>query len=122
MPSGSGRTAASIMAGGPPTKMLTRNGLPARMAAAWWTPIEALDLVVQADFAVGCVLVAGKLDAVHAEVGMSPAGLGDVFRVDLRQRDERAAIEWPAHLLRQLRDCRFVCGDVGAADELRDGT
>ena len=40
MPSGSGITAASIIAGGPPTKMFTRNGLPARRAAAWWTPIE----------------------------------------------------------------------------------
>ena len=37
---GQRQTAASIIAGGPPTKMFTRNGLPARRAAAWWTPIE----------------------------------------------------------------------------------
>ena len=33
-PSGSGITAASVRAGGPPTKMFTRKGTPARRAAA----------------------------------------------------------------------------------------
>ena len=76
---------------------------------------RAVDLVVEADFAVGLVLAAGELDAVHAEVRVSPAGLRDIFGVDLRQRDERAAVVGPAYLLRQLRDCGFVGGDVGAA-------
>ena len=75
---------------------------------------RAVDLVVQADFAVGLVLAAGELDAVHAEVRVSPAGLRDVFGVDLRQRDERAAVVGPTHLLRQLRDCGFVGRDVAA--------
>ena len=34
IPSGSGITAASIIAGGPPTKMFTRNGWPVASAAA----------------------------------------------------------------------------------------
>ena len=81
---------------------------------------RALDLIVQADFAVGLVLAAGELDAVHAEVGVPPAGLRDVFGVNLRQRDERAAVVRPAYLLRQLRDCCFVRRHVGAVDELRN--
>ena len=38
-PSGRGITAATVMAGGPPTKTLARSGSPRRIAAAWWTPI-----------------------------------------------------------------------------------
>ena len=34
IPSGSGITAATAIAGGPPTKTFTRNGSPARIAAA----------------------------------------------------------------------------------------
>ena len=37
--SGNGITAAKVIAGGPPTKMLTRNGTPRLRAAAWWTPM-----------------------------------------------------------------------------------
>src|SRR5262249_23617629 len=48
----------------------------------------AVDLVVQADLASRFVFVAGKLDAIHTEVGVTPAGLVGVLRVDLRQRDE----------------------------------
>ena len=58
---------------------------------------RAVDLIVEADFAVGLVLAAGELDAVHAEVGVSPAGLRDIFGVDLRERDERAAVVGPAY-------------------------
>ena len=39
MPSGSGITAATVMAGGPPTKTFTRSGFFARRAAAWWAPM-----------------------------------------------------------------------------------
>ena len=38
-PSGNGITAATVMAGGPPTKTFTRSGSPRRIAAAWCTPI-----------------------------------------------------------------------------------
>ena len=38
-PSGSGITAATVMAGGPPTKTFTRSSSPRRMAAAWWAPM-----------------------------------------------------------------------------------
>ena len=38
-PSGKGMTAATVMAGGPPTKTLTRSGSPRAMAAAWCTPM-----------------------------------------------------------------------------------
>ena len=36
---------------------------------------RAMDLIVQADFAIRLVLAAGKLHAVHAEVRVPPAGL-----------------------------------------------
>ena len=72
---------------------------------------RAVDLVVQADLAVRLVLVAGKLHAVHAEVRAPQARLADVFGVDLRQRDERAAVVGPADLLRQLRDRGAIGGD-----------
>jgi hypothetical protein len=80
-------------------------------------PDGALQLIVQTDFAVGLVLAARKLDAVHAEVRMPPAGLRDILGVDLRQRDERAAIVWPTDLLGKLRDLRFVRSHIRAADE-----
>ena len=108
IPSGSGITAASIIAGGPPTKTFTRNGLPASNRRRVVHADRAMDLIVQADFAVRLVLAAGKLHAVHAEVRAPPARRADIFGVDLRQRDERAAVVRPAHLLRQLRDRRFV--------------
>ena len=38
-PSGRGMTAATVKAGGPPTKTLTRSRSPRRIAAAWCTPI-----------------------------------------------------------------------------------
>jgi hypothetical protein len=75
-------------------------------------------LIVEADFAVGLVLAARKLDAVHAEVRVPPTRLGDIFGVDLRKRDERAGIVGPAHLLRQLRDCCFVGRHIAAMYEL----
>ena len=34
-----GPGADSVIAGGPPTQTLTRNGTPRRRAAAWWTPM-----------------------------------------------------------------------------------
>ena len=80
---------------------------------------RAVDLIVEADFAVGLVLAARQLDAVHAEVRVSPAGLRDIFGVDLRQRDERAAVVGPAYLLRQLRDGGFVGRYIGGTYELR---
>ena len=75
IPSGSGITAASIIAGGPPTKTFTRNGLPALNRRRVMHADAAVDLIVQADFAVRLVLAAGKLHAVHAEVRAPPAGL-----------------------------------------------
>jgi len=52
----------------------------------------AVNLVVQADFAVGLILVAGQLHAIHAEIGVAPAGTVGVLGIDLRQRDEGAAV------------------------------
>ena len=54
----------------------------------------AVNLVVQAD-AVVVILIARKLHAVHAEVGVPPAGPVGVFGVHLRQGDERAAVLGP---------------------------
>ena len=79
----------------------------------------AMDLVVQADLAIRLVLVAGQLHAIHAEVGVPPAGPVGVLGVDLRQRDEGAAVARPALQLRQLAHRRLVIEDRPASDELR---
>ena len=119
IPSGSGITAASIIAGEPPTKMFTRNGLPALKCGRMVDADRTMDLIVQADLAIGLVLAAGKLDAVHAEVRVAPARAIDIFGINLRQRDERAAVVGPTDLLRQLRDRGFVGDDICAANKLR---
>ena len=46
---------------------------------------RTLDLIVQANFAIGFVLSAGKLNAIHAEVRVPPPRSRDVFRINLRQ-------------------------------------
>ncbi len=61
-----------------------------------------VDLVVQANLGVGRVLVARQLDPVHAQVGRHGSGPLGILRVDLGQRDERAAVHRPALQLRQL--------------------
>jgi hypothetical protein len=66
-------TAASVCAGGPPTKMLTLSGCP-RVRLRLVHADAAVDLVVQPDLAVRLVLVAAELDAVHAEVRVHHAG------------------------------------------------
>ena len=73
IPSGSGITAASVIAGGPPTKTFTRNGSPRANRRRVMHADAAMDLVVQADLAVRLVLAAGKLHAVHAQVRVPPA-------------------------------------------------
>jgi hypothetical protein len=76
----------------------------------------AVDLVVQADFAERVVTVSRKLHAVHAEVGLAEAGAVGVFRVDLRQRHERAAVHRPAFELRQFVEAAFSAGDRSGSD------
>src|SRR5262245_52134093 len=49
---------------------------------------------------------------------MPPAGLVNVLRIDLGQRDERAAVIWPAVLLRQLRDRCLVSSNIRTVDAL----
>src|SRR5207253_3229126 len=58
-------------------------------------------------------------DAIHAQVGVTPAGPGDLLGVDLRQRHEGAAVLRPAPQLRQLTDRRLMSEDGTAADVLR---
>ena len=79
---------------------------------------RTVDLIVQTDLPIGAVLAAGELDAVHAEIGMSPAGMIDVFGVDLWQCDEGAAVVWPTDLLGQLGNRGLVGGNCYAADVL----
>src|SRR5262249_12977917 len=79
----------------------------------------AMDLVVQADFAVGLIGVAGELDTIHAQVGVPPAGPVGVFGVDLWQGDERPAVARPADQLRQFADARVVSEDRSPRAELR---
>ena len=78
----------------------------------------AMDLIVHADFDVGLILAAGKLDAVHAEVGVSPAGMVGVFGVDQRQRDEGAGVVGPAFELRELVDRGFMFEHGAGGDAL----
>lgn len=68
----------------------------------------AVNLVVQADLLIGLILSAGKLHAVHAEIGVLPAGPVSVFGVDLRQRDECSAVVRPVDDLRKLVDRRLI--------------
>ena len=58
---------------------------------------------------------------IVVKVPMTPAGVRDVFRVNLRQRDKCAAVVGPTHLLWQLGDRGFICDDGRAADEFRNG-
>ena len=67
-----------------------------------------VQLVVQADFLVGLVVIARELHPVHAEVAAFGARAVGVFGVDRRQRDKRPAISRPADHARQLGDARLV--------------
>src|SRR6516162_3798634 len=79
----------------------------------------AMDLVVYADLAVRLVLAAGKLNAVHAEVGVSPARPASILSIDLRQGDESAGVFRPADKRRQPIDGRFMFQHRSRGDELR---
>lgn len=73
----------------------------------------AVDLVMEADFAVGQVVVTGQLDTVHAEVGVAKSGPVGVFGVNLGECDERAAVARPGDELGKLAERRLV-GEDGA--------
>ena len=75
IPSGSGITAASVIAGWPPTKMFTRKRLAGTHRRRVMHADAAMNLIVQADLAVGHIAAAGKLHAVHAQVRMRQARL-----------------------------------------------
>ncbi len=68
----------------------------------------AVQLIVEPDLAIGFVVVACELHAVHAEVRLHErpprASVAGVFCVDGRQRDERPAVSWPACHLREARE------------------
>ena len=64
----------------------------------------AVELVVQPRLAVGLVVVACELHPVHAKIRMLRAGRGRILAVDSRQRDERPAVAWPRHHLREPRE------------------
>jgi hypothetical protein len=75
-----------------------------------------VDLVVEPDLAILLILVAGQLDAVHAEVRVHDPRLRHVLRVDLWKGDERAAVPRPVHDLRQFRNARSLQGRCRAAE------
>ena len=79
----------------------------------------AMDLVVQTDFPVRCIGVAGELHPVHAQVGMPPAGPVGVLGIDLRQRDERPPVARPRLQLRQPVERRRRRQDRPARDPPR---
>ena len=55
----------------------------------------SMQLVVQADFFVGYIIVSRQLNAVHAEVSVHDTWLIYVFAINLRQGDECTPIMWP---------------------------
>ena len=71
-------------------------------------PDAAMNLIVQSNLAIRLIIVAGQLNPVHAKVGFAQSGGADIFAVDLRQRDERAAIVGPAFQLGQGSDVGLV--------------
>ena len=71
----------------------------------------AVNLIMQPDLAIRLIVVACQLYAVHAQVGMTPAGSIGILGVDLWQSDERAAVAGPADDLRQPAQRRFVLQD-----------
>ena len=79
----------------------------------------AMNLVVQAHLAVLDVVVAGELDAVHAEVGVTESLLLRVLGVHLRQRDERTAVVGPGRDLRQVGERDLVREDRAATNGTR---
>ena len=92
-PSGNGITAASVSAGRPADDDIDAE----RHAASKRRRRDARRCRDGSGSAVRprdrrSILVAGKLHAVHAEVGVAPAGPLDVLGVNLRQGDERPAV------------------------------
>ena len=112
-------TAASIIAGVPPTNTFTRSRSPAANGGRVMQSDRAVNLVVQADFLVLQVISSRQLDAVHPQVRAGKAGAIGVFGVDFRQRDKRPAVAGPARHLRQMVDRRRVLENGPRTDQLR---
>ena len=113
MPSGNGMTAASVIAGVPPTKTLTRSGTAALERRRMVYANAAMQLIVQADLAIELVLTTRQLDAIHAEIRTRQTGIPDVFGVDLRQRHVGSAVIGPRFELRQLSDRAAAWANTG---------
>ena len=96
LPSGMGITAATVIAGGPPTKTFTSSFLAAADGRRMVRPDAAVDLIVDPHLAVRLVLPAGNLHAIHAQVGRGEAGLVGILGIDLGQRNVGAAVVGPA--------------------------
>lgn len=78
---------------------------------------STVDLIVESDLPVRFVFPPGKLDAIHAEVGIFPSGPGDVFGIDLGEGDEGAAVHRPGNDLRKSADRRCALSDGTLGDE-----
>src|SRR5262249_13463972 len=77
-----------------------------------------VDLVMKSDMSIRNVLIPRKLQAIHAEVGMPPSRPIGIFRVDLGEGDERAAVRGPRNEPRQLADGGFVSQNGAAGHKL----
>ena len=104
-------TAATVRAGGPPTQTFTRSGSPRRDGGGMVHADAAVNLVVEPDFAIRHVLLAGELHAVHAQVRLSQAGPVGVFGINQWQGHEGPAVIGPALDLRELVECGLVGED-----------
>ena len=109
MPSGNGITAARVRAGGPPTKMFTRNGLAARERGRVVHADAAVDLVVQADLAIRFVARRPRAarGTCRGSMRVCPGRFG-ILGVDLGQGDEGPAVVGPALELGQFADADLV--------------
>src|SRR4051812_36465015 len=92
---------------------------PQRLASAGGSRVmnadAAMNLIMQADFAIGHVRAARKLQTVHAEIRVRYARLAYVLGVALWQRDKCAGVVGPTLELRELADRRLVFEDRTAS-------
>ncbi len=84
-------------------------------------PDTAMNLVMQPHFLISDIVIASKLNTVHAHVGASHTRIVRVFGIHLWQSHISPTIHGPGHELRQLRDGGLVLHDRPGGDLTRHG-
>src|SRR4051794_36618038 len=75
-----------------------------------------MNLVMQTDFAIGLVIVAADLHAIHSQIRILETGTIRMLGINLRQRDECTSVIGPAFQLRQPIERGLVFHDWTGAD------